>query len=126
MFGVGGRMQAMDTQPSGGTNASEPEPIKEFRGQGWSNVWGVLLAVFLGLVCACVYWIIRLGFRGALDNAQFKYEAFFAAVLGVCLIGRWSVPYLLLNASTIDRRNAGLMNMSRSGWFFRRSFRRKP
>jgi hypothetical protein len=119
-------MQAMDTQPSDATNASEPEPIKEFRGDGWFNAWGVLLAVFLGLLCACIYWIVRLGVWDALDNTQFKYEAFFAAFLGVCLIGRWSVPYLLLNASTIDRRNADLMNMPRSRWFFRRSFRRKP
>jgi hypothetical protein len=119
----------MDTQPSARANASgnasEPAPIKEFRSDGWFNVWGVLLAVFLGLLCACVYWTIRLGFWDALDNAQFRYEAFFAAVLGVCLIGRWSVPYLLLNAPTIDPRSAHLMNMSRPGCFFRRSSRRK-
>jgi hypothetical protein len=116
----------MENQPSGGMDASEPEPIKEFRGQGWYNIWGLLLAVFIGLVCACAYWIVQLGFRDALDTGHFGYEAFFAVVLGVCLIGRWSVPYLLLTAPTVDPRTASLMKMPRPNWFFRRSFRRKP
>jgi hypothetical protein len=115
----------MAVQPSGGIDADEPEPIREFRGRGWYNVWGLLLALFIGLVCACIYWIARLGFWGALDNTQFGFEAFFAAVLGICLIGRWSVPVLLRTAPTIDPRNAAAMRMFRPGWFFR-SFRRKP
>jgi hypothetical protein len=114
----------MDTRESDGPE-SDPEPIREFRGQGWYNVWGLLLAVFIGLLCACLYWIVTLGFRGALDNAHFGYEAFFAIVLGVVLIGRWSVPRLLLDAPKIDPRNADLMYTWRPGWFFRSWARRK-
>jgi hypothetical protein len=114
----------MDTRESD-RSESDPEPIREFRGQGWFNVWGLLLAVLVGLLCACVYWIVTLGFRGAFDNAHFEYAAFFAVVLGVVLIGRWSVPWLLLDAPKIDRRNARLMYTPRTGWFFRSYFRRK-
>jgi hypothetical protein len=110
----------MDTRESGRTD-SEPEPIKEFRGHGWFNVWGLLLAVLIGLVCACIYWIVRLGFWGALDNAQFGYEAFFAAALGILLIGRWSVPDLLVNGPTIDPRNANLFRRLSRRWWFRGS-----
>jgi len=48
----------MTTRPEG--EASESETIKTFRGQDWYNIWGVLLAIFIGLVCACAYWIARL------------------------------------------------------------------
>ena len=82
-------------------------------------MWGVLLAVFIGLVCACIYWIVRLGFWSALDNAQFGYEAFFAAALGVVLIGRWSVPRLLVDAPSIDPRSADLFRRTARRWWFR-------
>jgi predicted exporter len=112
----------MDTGDSG-RRESDPEPIRQFRGQGWFNVWGVLFGVFVGLLCACAYWIVQLGFRGALDNSHFGYEAFFAAILGVVLIGRWSVPRLILDASSIDPRNAALMYRWPRGWFSRRWLR---
>ena len=108
-----------------GGPADEPEPIREFRGQGWYNIWGVLLAVFIGLLCACIYWIARLGFWGALAETSFGYEAFFAGILGLVLLGRWSIPYLLLNADKADPRNADALRMLRPGWYFREYFRRK-
>jgi hypothetical protein len=114
------------TRPVEGRDPGESEPIKAFRRDGWYNVWGLMLAVFVGLISACVYWIARLGFRGALDTSQFGYAAFFAAVLGICLAARWSVPYLLLKGSSIDPRNAALMRMWRPGWFFRRTVPSRP
>jgi hypothetical protein len=108
-----------------GTDKNEPEPIKEFRGRGWFNIWGVLLLLFVGLLGMCGYWIMSLGLWGALDNNQFAYAAFFAAILGICLIGRWSVPNALLNAPSVDPRNADTLRMFRPGWYFREYFRRR-
>ena len=112
-------------QPSGGVEESEPESIKEFRGHGWFNIWGVLLLVFVGLLCLCGYWIVSLGLWAALDKSEFGYAVFFAVFLAICLIGRWSIPYALLKGPTIDPRNADLLRMFRPGWFFRDFFRRK-
>lgn len=109
----------MDTRASGGPE-SDPEPIRQFRGQGWYNVWGLLLAVFAGLLCVCAYWIVRAGLGGTVDSPYFGYALFLALVLGVVLIGRWSVPYLLRTAPTIDPRNARLMMSGRAWWLFRR------
>jgi hypothetical protein len=105
----------MTTEPDG-TN-SEPAPIQKFRGQGWYNIWGVLLAVFVGLVCACAYWIVQLGFYGAVENSVFGYEAVFAALLGIVLIARWSIPRLLMDAPSLDPRTGAL---TRSWWWARR------
>jgi hypothetical protein len=102
----------MTTRPDG-TDASEPEIITEFRGQGWYNIWGVLLAVFIGLVSACAYWIVRLGVWGALSNTQFGFEAVLAFLVGICLLTRWTMPYALLNAASIDPRTA---DTARSYW----------
>lgn len=115
----------MTVQPDHGTNASEPEPIKEFQGQGWFNVWGLLLAVFIGLVCACIYWIVRLVFFGDAVGYQFGYELFFACMIGICLIGRWSIPHLLLDAPSIDPRTANLFRRTSRRWWFRESSRGK-
>jgi hypothetical protein len=101
----------MTTRPEG--EASESETIKTFRGQGWYNIWGVLLAIFIGLVCACAYWIARLGVWGALSNPQFGFEAFLAFLVGICLLARWTIPYALLTAGSIDPRTA---DMARSYW----------
>ena len=104
----------MTTQPNGTDEG--PEPIKRFRGEGWYNVWGVLLALFIGLVCACTYWIVRLVFFGDAIGQQFGYELFFAVVLGILLMGRWTIPRLLLDARSIDQRAAGLTWQYRFWW----------
>ena len=103
----------------------EPEPIRKFRGNGWFNVWGLLLGIFVVLLCECAYRILLLGLRGALDNDYFGYEAFFTALLGILLLGRWTIPDLLLNRDNIDPRNANLMRNPRSSWRYRDYFRRK-
>lgn len=109
----------MAMQPNARTDENEPEPIRKFRGRGWFNIWGILLLVFVGLLGVCGYWIVSLTLWGAFDKYQFGYAAFFAAILGVCLIGRWSIPYLLEGPS-VDPRNADLMRIPRTGWFFRK------
>ena len=108
----------MTTQPSG-TN-EEPEAIRKFRGDGWYNVWGVLLAGFIGLLGACIYWIVRAVFFGDEIGRQFGYELFFAVVLGVLLMGRWTLPRLLLDAPSIDPRTGALTRPIRSWWVRRR------
>lgn len=116
----------MTPEPDG-TNTSEPEPIEEFRGQGWYNIWGVLLAIFVGLVCACIYWVAQLGLAGAIANSFFGYEAFFAGALGILLLGRWTIPRLLLDVPSLDPRSAALTRRWWWGWRWGRiSSRRKP
>jgi hypothetical protein len=114
----------MAMQPNQAKDESEPESIAKFRGRGWFNLWGVLLLVLVGLLGDCSFCIMRLGFRGALDNSQFGYAAFFGAILGICLIGRWSVPRALLDASAVDRRSVHILRNSRTGWYRRDDFRR--
>ena len=102
-------------RPNEETDKSEPESIRNFRGRGWRNIWGLILLAFVVLLGVCAYWIIRLGFWGALDKNQLGYASFFAAVLGICLIGRWSIPNALLHrarpdigGAPIDRRVSGV------------------
>lgn len=104
----------MTTQLNG--TDEEPEPVKKFRGEGWYNVWRLLLAVFIGLVCACIYWIVRAVFFGEAIARQFGYELFFAVVLGVLLMGRWTVPRMILDSPSIDERAAGLTKRYRFWW----------
>jgi hypothetical protein len=85
---------------------------------GWSIGWRVLLGVFLGLLAACLYWIVTLGLPGALDNTQFGYEAFSAAFVGICLLGRFT-RRALQRGFWIDRRNEGLMEGGRVSWLIR-------
>lgn len=108
----------MTTQPNG-TNG-EPEAIRTFRGEGWYNVWGLLLAAFVGLLCACGYWIVRVVFFGDEIGQQFGYELFFAVVLGVLLMGRWTIPRMILDAPSIDPRTGILTRPTRSWWVRRR------
>ena len=109
-------------QPTKEPSENEPEPMRDFRGHGWYNLWGVLLFIFTGLLGVCAFWIIRLGFSGAFDNNQFGYALVFAVISGICLIGRWSIPDALLNGSSVDSRSADYL---RQPWYFRQYFRRR-
>ena len=95
------------------TDDGESEAIARFHGHGWFNIWGVLLAIFLGSVGVCVYSLLRPG--TAEDNYLFGYAIMLAAFIGICLIGRWSVTGLLLGSSTVDKRNVRLMAKGRRG-----------
>jgi hypothetical protein len=85
---------------------------------GWLTAWRVLFGVFLGLLAACLYWIVTLGLPGALDNTQFGYEAFFAAFAGICLIGRFTLR-VLQRGVWVDRRTETLMDGRRVPWLLR-------
>ena len=102
----------MDQQP----NAGEPEAIRRFRGRGWFNAWGVLLVLFVGLLCACGYWLVRLalGYQDQVGH-ELGWAAMLALFLGVFLLARWAIPDLLLNASKTDARS---LHTAR-GWFAR-------
>ena len=109
----------MDQKP----NAGEPDAITRFRGRGWRNGWGVMLLVFVGLLCACAYWIVRL-VLGYPVGYEFGWAAMLVCLLGVFLLGRWTIPDMLMNASSTDARS---FRMSRNwfarGWFLVRNKR---
>lgn len=98
----------MDQQP----NTSEPEAIRRFRGRGWFNLWGVLLLIVVGLLCICGYGLL---IRGYPVGSAFGWAGVAACVLGIVLLGRWTIPDLLLNASKIDPRSAHTAR----GWWMR-------
>ena len=97
-----------------GPNEGEPEAIKRFRGEGWLNGWGLLLLVFVTLLCACGYGIVQL-VLGYEVGPEIGWAAMLACILGVWLLGRWTIPDLLLNASKTDPRS---LHTAR-GWWMR-------
>lgn len=98
----------MDKEP----NEREPEAIRRFRGRGWFNGWGLLLVLFAGLLCACGYWLVRL-VLGYEVGYEFGWAAMLALLLGVLLLGGWTIPDLLLNASSTDPRS---LHTARAWW----------
>jgi hypothetical protein len=98
----------MDQDP----NAPEPEAIKTFHGRGWFNAWGLLLALFVGLLCACAYWIVRV-VLGYPVGQEFGWAAMLACFVGVLLLARWTIPDMLLNASKTDART---LHTARGWW----------
>ena len=96
---------------------SEPESVRRFHGEGWRNIWGVVLLLFLGCVGVCLYLGVVEGLQGATARTVFLTAAVIGVLLGVWLIGRWTVPYLLTRASSADPRSASLMRSPRNAWF---------
>ncbi len=107
----------MTEQPRATTAVDESESIRRFRGEGWLNLWGVVLLLFLGCVGVCVYLIASAGLQGAVEGRLFGSAALLGLVLGVWLIGRWTVPSLLTKSGSIDPRNANLMRSPRTAWY---------
>lgn len=96
---------------------SEPEAVRRFRGEGWHNIWGVILALFLACIGICLYLLASGGPQGDAGRALFLTAAIIGMVLGVWLIGRWTLPYLLTKASSTDSRTVRLMRSPRTAWF---------
>ena len=92
----------MTDEPGKDTAQTEPPAIERFRGQGWMNIWGVLLLLFFSCVGVCLYVLATAGLSGAIESKLFGYAAFVGALLGIWLIGRRTVPYLLTQASSGD------------------------
>jgi hypothetical protein len=107
----------MATQPDGMDAGAEPPAIRRFRGEGWFNLWGVILLVILGCIGVCLYLLVSAGAGVIVTGRLFGSAAMLALLLGVCLLGRWSVPYLLTRSGSIDPRSASLMRSPRTAWY---------
>jgi hypothetical protein len=110
----------MTEQPGETIAASEGESIKRFRGEGWHNIWGVVLILFLGCVGVCLYLIASAGPGGMVEGRLFGTAAIIALFLGMALLARWSVPFLLTKSASVDPRSADLMRSPRSPWYWLR------
>ena len=105
----------MDSQPqSSEPLTSEPSPSPR---RGWRNGWGALLLVLIALLGTCGYWMLRHGVVGAIGLPQFWYVVFGAVIVGICLMGRWSMS-VLSDGGAIDDRTATL-TAGRGRWMTR-------
>lgn len=84
----------------------------------WLALWRLTVAVFVALLALCGYWIVSLGFEGAIAQGRFHYVLFAAIIAGILILGRFTMRSLT-GGIAVDRRNAGLMDVSRPNWFMR-------
>ena len=86
----------------------------------WRVAWRIAVAVFIGLVVACGYWIARLGFFEALAQPRFQWLAFAGVFTGIVLLARYAVG-MFTAGFAFDRRNMALRGRSLGNWFVPRT-----
>lgn len=70
--------------------------------------WRLTVAAFVALLALCGYWIVSLGFEGAIAQGRFHYVLFAAIVAGILILGRF----------TIHRRDRGRPPQCRTDGMF--------
>ena len=84
----------------------------------WLALWWLMVAVFVALLAMCGFWIVTLGFAGAIAQGRFHIVVFAAIIAAILILGRFTMRSLT-GGHAFDRRNAELMDVSRPNWFMR-------